>query len=177
MAGACQDTFGKSDPFLRFSRVNETGGFVPVFKTEVVMNNLNPTFKAAVLTMQRLCNGDPYRPLQVECFDWDKDGSHELIGACSTSLDDLLKRSQSGERLPLINPARRTHVGPSYVNSGLLRSVSVVVTPQPSFLDYISGGCELNFMVSCSRVRVVCGCHVVGVGSLRRVLWLTAGGQ
>jgi hypothetical protein len=40
-----QDTFGKSDPFVRFSRVNEDGGAIPVFKTEVVMNNLNPTVR------------------------------------------------------------------------------------------------------------------------------------
>ena len=132
------------------------------------MNNLNPTWKPVVLSMQRLCNGDPYRPLQIECLDWDRDGSHDLIGVVSTTLDDLTKRAQSGERLALVNAAKRTKVGPSYVNSGLLRSMSVVVTPQPSFLDYISGGCELNFMVSGLGSRVGCvhwsgrrGCRLV----------------
>jgi hypothetical protein len=143
-----QDTFGKSDPFLRVSRVNEDGGAIPVFKTEVVMNNLSPTWKPIITSMQRLCNGDPYRPVLLECFDWDKDGSHDLIGTCRTSLDDLSKRAASGERLQLINAAKRTKVGASYTHSGLLRSVAVTVTPQPSFLDYITGGCELNFMVT-----------------------------
>ena len=118
-----------------------------MFKTEVVMNNLNPTFKPIVTSMQRLCNGDPFRPILIEAFDWDKDGSHDLIGSCTTTLDDLTKRSQSGERLALINQTKKTRMGASYVNSGLLRCSSLTVTPQPSFLDYITGGCELNFMV------------------------------
>ncbi len=120
------------------------------------MNNLNPSFKPIITTMQRLCNGDPYRPVLIECFDWDKDGSHELIGNCRTSLDDLVQRSQSGERLQLVNPTKRSRVGPTYTNSGLLRAVNVTVTPQPSFLDFITGGCELNFMVRTQRLCVCC---------------------
>lgn len=143
-----KDTFGRSDPFLRLSRVNEDGGAIPVFKTEVVMNSLNPSWRPIVTSMQRLCNGDPYRPVLLECFDWDKDGSHDLIGTCRTTLDDLSKRAASGERLHLINASKKAKVGASYTHSGLVRSVAVTVTPQPSFLDYISGGCELNFMVA-----------------------------
>jgi hypothetical protein len=142
-----QDTFGKSDPFIRFSRVREDGGSIAVFKTEVVRDNLNPTWHPIVTTMQRLCNGDPYRPVLAEVFDWDKDGSHDIIGSATTSLDDVMRRAASGERIPLINATRRAQKGSSYTNSGLLRVVSATVTPQPSFLDFIVGGCELNFMV------------------------------
>jgi hypothetical protein len=171
-----QDTFGKSDPFLRFSRVNEDGGSLPVFKTEVVKDNLNPTWRTIVTTMQRLCNGDPYRPVLVECFDWDADGSHELIGSVQTSLDDIMQRAASGARLSLVNATRRQKVGAGYLNSGQLRIVQATVTPQPSFLDYIVGGCELNFLVSRAERRslrpvgwsvlssgVVCLCGVLRV--------------
>ncbi len=149
-----KDSLGKSDPFLRFSRVNEDGSAIPVFKTEVVKDNLNPTWKPIITTMQRLCNGDPYRPVLLECLDWDKDGSHDLIGSATSSLDDLLRRAGSGERLQLVCQMRKAKVGPTYTNSGLLRSVAVTVTPQPSFLDFVTGGCELNFMV---RVCVLWG--------------------
>ncbi|PHT48727.1 Protein BONZAI 3 [Capsicum baccatum] len=37
-----KDLFLKNDPFLRISRIIETGGSVPICKTEVVDNNLNP---------------------------------------------------------------------------------------------------------------------------------------
>ncbi|KAL2236296.1 UNVERIFIED_CONTAM: Protein BONZAI 3 [Sesamum indicum] len=41
------------DPFLRISRAVETGGSIPICKTEVVNNNLNPTWKPLCLTMQQ----------------------------------------------------------------------------------------------------------------------------
>jgi hypothetical protein len=47
-----QDIFGSSDPFLRLSRVNEAGTAVPVYRTEVIMNNLNPRWKSASLPLQ-----------------------------------------------------------------------------------------------------------------------------
>jgi copine 5/8/9 len=87
-----QDSFGKSDPFLRVSRLNEDGSTIPVFKTEVVKDNLNPVWRGIQQSLQRLCNGDPYRPLLLECFDWDSDGSHDLIGTAQSSADDILKR-------------------------------------------------------------------------------------
>ena len=87
-----QDTFGKSDPFLRIARLNEDNSSMPIYKTEVVKDNLNPVWRGISLSLQRLANGDPYRPLLIECFDWDSDGSHELIGSAQTSVDDLLRR-------------------------------------------------------------------------------------
>jgi hypothetical protein len=63
-----QDVFGTSDPFLRISRVNEDGTFVPVYRTEVIMRNLNPRWRPLSLSIQALANGDPVRPVLVECF-------------------------------------------------------------------------------------------------------------
>lgn len=83
----------------------------------------------------------------VQVFDWNKDGSHELIGSATTSVDDLSKRATSGDRLQLVNAAIKARK-PGYTRSGLLRVVSFAVTPKPSFLDYITHGCELSFMVA-----------------------------
>lgn len=41
------------DPFLRISRAVESGGSVPICKTEVVNNNLSPAWKPLLLTMQQ----------------------------------------------------------------------------------------------------------------------------
>ncbi|KAF8394494.1 hypothetical protein HHK36_020703 [Tetracentron sinense] len=86
-----KDLFSKSDPFLRISRIVETGGSVPICKTEVVNNNLNPTWKPLCLTMQQF-------------------GSKMLKGQL-------------------------------FVNGFCEKT-------QYSFLDYISSGFELNFMVA-----------------------------
>jgi Ca2+-dependent lipid-binding protein len=60
-------------------------------RTEVVKNNVNPRWRAIQVTLQQLSNSDPYRPLLLECFDWNASGSHELIGQAQASLDDLMK--------------------------------------------------------------------------------------
>ncbi len=69
-----------------------------MFKSEVIKKTLNPTWAVATTGMQQLCNGDPYRPLLIECFDWNADGSNELIGSVTTSVDDLAKRVHTGVR-------------------------------------------------------------------------------
>ncbi len=107
-------------------------------------------WKPATTSMQIMCNGDPYRPVLLEVFDWNKDGSQDLIGSATTSVDDLNRRATSGERLPLVNKDIKAKKGAGYTHSGLLRVMSFVVTPRPSFLDFITHGCELNFMV-CGR--------------------------
>ena len=72
--------------------MSEDATALPVMKTEVIKGNLNPTWKSIQVTMQQLCNGDPYRPLLIECFDWNASGELKLIGQTQMSLDDLMKK-------------------------------------------------------------------------------------
>ncbi|KOM52906.1 hypothetical protein LR48_Vigan09g156500 [Vigna angularis] len=44
-----KDVFSKSDPFLRISRVVESGGHIPICKTEVINDNLNPKWRPVCL--------------------------------------------------------------------------------------------------------------------------------
>lgn len=41
------------DPFLRISRIVEGGGCIPICKTEVVRDNLNPIWRPLSLSMQQ----------------------------------------------------------------------------------------------------------------------------
>ncbi|KAG6598916.1 Protein BONZAI 3, partial [Cucurbita argyrosperma subsp. sororia] len=112
-----KDVFSKSDPFLRISRVVESGGSIPICKTEVVKDNLNPD-----------------NPLVIECFDFNSNGSHELIGKLQKSMADLEKlySEKSGANFVI----------PSSSRGGYEKKT------QFSFLDYISSGFQLNFMVA-----------------------------
>ncbi|EEC13239.1 copine, putative, partial [Ixodes scapularis] len=74
-----KDFWGKSDPFLVFLKSNEDGSFTTVHKTEVVKNNLSPTWRPCVIKSTTLCSGDPDRPLKVQCYDWDSDGSFTTV--------------------------------------------------------------------------------------------------
>ena len=76
------DFFGKSDPYFVLNRVREDGTYVRVFESGVQKNTLNPVWPPVTISLQKLCNGDMHRPLVLICYDYDNDGSHDLIGEC-----------------------------------------------------------------------------------------------
>uniref|UniRef100_A0A6Q2XW56 C2 domain-containing protein n=1 Tax=Esox lucius TaxID=8010 RepID=A0A6Q2XW56_ESOLU len=135
-----KDFFGKSDPFLVFYRSNEDGTFTICHKTEVVKNTLNPVWQAFKIPVRALCNGDYDRTIKIECYDWDRDGSHDFIGEFSTSYREL-SRGQSQFNVYEVCGCVCT----SYVVTLLSFLVDIEVT----FLDYIKGG-HCSFWLCCS---------------------------
>ncbi|KAG6645613.1 protein BONZAI 3-like isoform X3 [Carya illinoinensis] len=138
-----KDIFSKSDPFLRISRIVESGGSIPICKTEVVNDNLNPTWKPLCLSMQQFGSKD--NPLIIECFDFNSSGKHSLIGKLQKSVADLekLHEGRSGANLTITS-----HHGHKKVLKGELFVDQFCEKEQYSFIDYISCGFELNFMVA-----------------------------
>ncbi|KAF8038952.1 hypothetical protein BT93_B1491 [Corymbia citriodora subsp. variegata] len=139
-----KDMFSKSDPFLRISRVVESGGSLPICKTEVINNNLNPSWMPLCLSMQQL--GSKENPLVIECFDFDTSGNHALMGKLQKSVADLekLHKERNGANFTL--PA--SHHGHEKVLKSQLFVDQFCEKQQYSFLDYISSGFELTFMVA-----------------------------
>uniref|UniRef100_A0AAY4A3X4 C2 domain-containing protein n=1 Tax=Denticeps clupeoides TaxID=299321 RepID=A0AAY4A3X4_9TELE len=90
-----KDFFGKSDPYLEFYRQIETGWQL-AHRTEVVKNNLNPSWRPFKIPLQSLCGGDLEKPIKVSC------------------------------------PQLFLKLG---------------VVKEYTFLDYIMGGCQINFTV------------------------------
>ncbi|KAK3023662.1 hypothetical protein RJ639_043543 [Escallonia herrerae] len=133
-----KDMFSKSDPFLRISRVVETGGSIPVFKTEVVQNSLNPLWKPICLTMQQF--GSKANPLVIECFDFNNSGDHKSVA-------DLEKLYEEKVGAHFTIPSSG-HQGHEKVLKGQLFVDEFLEKQLYSFLDYISSGFELNFMVA-----------------------------
>eukprot|EP01083_Nonionella_stella_P170189 578660_1 len=74
------DFFGSADPYLVIYRSTEDGSWVPVHKTEILKNTLTAKWKPFTISSQKLCNGDPARPLLLKVFDWDRNSDDELIG-------------------------------------------------------------------------------------------------
>ncbi|KAG7968648.1 hypothetical protein I3843_08G165300 [Carya illinoinensis] len=128
-----KDIFSKSDPFLRISRIVESGGFIPICKTE----------KPLCLSMQQFGSKD--NPLTIECFDFNSSGKHSLIGKLQNSVVDLekLHEGRSGANLTITS-----HHGHKKVLKGELCVDQFCEKEQYSFLDYVSCGFELNFMVT-----------------------------
>ncbi|XP_059438538.1 protein BONZAI 3-like isoform X1 [Corylus avellana] len=139
-----KDVFSKSDPFLKVYRIVESGDYVPICKTEVVNNNLNPTWKPLCMSLHQFGSKD--NPLIIECFDFNSSGNHVLIGKIQKSVADLekLHKERSGANLTIAS----SHDGHEKVLKGQLFVDQFCQKEQYSFLDYISSGFELNFMVA-----------------------------
>uniref|UniRef100_A0A3Q2CA51 Copine-3 n=1 Tax=Cyprinodon variegatus TaxID=28743 RepID=A0A3Q2CA51_CYPVA len=136
------DTFGKSDPFLEIFKQGDGGKWQLVHRTEVVQNNLSPSWKKFTVPLQTFCSCDLEKPLKVDCSDHDKDGSHDLIGSFTTKASELLKAVE----FDCINPEKQKKKK-SYKNSGVVSVKSCKLVTQYTFLDFVMGGCQVNFTV------------------------------
>uniref|UniRef100_A0A3P8W157 Copine-3 n=1 Tax=Cynoglossus semilaevis TaxID=244447 RepID=A0A3P8W157_CYNSE len=136
-----KDFFGKSDPFLEFYK--QTGsGWQLAHRTEVVKNNLNPSWKKFRVSMQALCGGDVEKTIKVDCYDYNNSGSHEIIGSFQATLCQI----QQAE-FECINSHKKQKKR-SYKNSGVIIIKQCKVVKEYTFLDYIMGGCQINFTIA-----------------------------
>ncbi|XP_053487174.1 copine-3 isoform X1 [Ictalurus furcatus] len=141
-----KDFFGKSDPYLEFYRQIDSGWQL-AHRTEVVKNNLNPCWRPFKIPLQSLCGADLEKPIKVECYDYDNDGSHDLIGIFETNMKRLQEATcTSPAEFDCINMKKKLKKK-SYKNSGVVSVKICQVVKEYTFLDYIMGGCQLNFTV------------------------------
>eukprot|EP00877_Chromochloris_zofingiensis_P013629 jgi/Chrzof1/851/Cz01g31110.t1 len=140
---ASVEVLSKSDPFFDISRLQEDGKtWVPVYKSEVVDNNLNPDWRPVTVRSTQLCNGDIHRPLQVRVLDHESNGRHRLLGQFTTSAQKLAEAAATHQPLQLYKSDGATAAGGSFIVN------SYQVECQPSFWEYIRGGVEINFLVA-----------------------------
>ncbi|CAN9511982.1 unnamed protein product [Ophioblennius macclurei] len=142
-----KDTFGKSDPFLEFSKKGANGKWQMVHRTEVVKNNQSPSWKKFTVPLQRFCSSDLEKPLKVDCYDHNSDGSRDFIGTFMTKVSELQKTAHgSPVKYDCINPEKQKKKK-SYKNSGVVYVKSCEIEIVYSFLDFVMGGCQINFTV------------------------------
>ncbi|PFX18281.1 copine-3-like isoform X1 [Stylophora pistillata] len=141
-----KDFLGKSDPFLQLSKLKSDGETLLVHRTEVIKNNLNPSWKSFDISLSTLCGGDYDAPIRIGCYDWDEDDTNDLIGCVDITLRSLIDSKESGKGLDLVN-AKKKQKKKGYVNSGVLYVAQCNITKIHTFLDFVMGGCQINFTV------------------------------
>ncbi|CAG5124096.1 unnamed protein product [Candidula unifasciata] len=141
-----KDFMGKSDPYLEIQKPTLDGGWQVVHRTEVVKNNLNPIWRTVVLPVQSLCGGNKDQQIKIDCNDWDDDGSHDYIGGCTTTLNEMLKASAAELSFPCVNPGKKAKKK-GYTDSGTIIVSSCKLVKEHTFLEYIFGGMQINFTV------------------------------
>lgn len=142
-----KDWFGKSDPFMVFLRCNEDNRFTVCDKTEVIKKTLNPDWKRKEYSIQKLCNGDRDRTIKVEVYDWNSNGSHSLIGEFETSVNQLENGVGSDNVYECVHPEKKRKKK-SYKNSGIVNLTYLHFQKNYSFVEYLRGGLDMNFVVA-----------------------------
>lgn len=153
--GGLSGLLGQTDPFLRLRRTREAGASyenmyrltdsmwdqaTPCYKSEVYMNSSAPRWRPMFVGVQTLCCGDVERPIVLEVRDWDTDGSHDVIGYAVQTFSELEHARATGRAIALTDPSTNLTSGELFVDEARLED-------RPSFLDFVLGGCELNFLV------------------------------
>ncbi|KAK7878021.1 hypothetical protein WMY93_031334 [Mugilogobius chulae] len=126
-----------SDPFLEFFKPTEMGWQL-AYRTEVVKNNLNPTWRPFRISLRALCGGDAEKTIKR---------SHSLIGSFKTTLAELQDATHASPvEFECINPKKQRKK--DYKNSGVIFVKRCQVEREFTFLDYIMGGCQFNFTIA-----------------------------
>ena len=137
----CFGVFGTNNPFLSFYRSREEGVWVKVHETEIIVGTNNPEFKQFEIKIQKLCNGDLYRPIKVECHSRVKNFKNIYIGEFEFNLYSMINKAPNERHYQLINPKNKSKVG-------IIKFNIFEYIERPSFLDYIRGGVQLNIVVA-----------------------------
>jgi hypothetical protein len=167
--------FSKSDPFFELSRkISSAGGLTwdNVYRSKPIKNNLNPEWEAVVIDLSILCGGDLDAPVQIAVFDFEGDGKHKRMGMAEVSVNGLQSAVRTGEPIKLTssgkdagslivtkaevsgieqvtqNLATTSISTPAYAAPTAVVPATVVGRDTPDFIDYVSGGCELNVVVA-----------------------------
>ncbi|XP_006806436.1 copine-3-like isoform X2 [Neolamprologus brichardi] len=142
-----KDFFGKSDPFLEFYKQTETGWQL-AHRTEVVKNNLNPVWRPFQIPIQSLCAGDVEKPIKIDCYDHNNSGDHDFIGTFQASLSQIQQATETfAAEFECIN-SKKKEKKKGYKNSGIIIIKKSKIVRQYTFLDYIMGGCQINFTIA-----------------------------
>jgi len=137
-----KDFLGKSDPYVVIHRGDESGtNFAQVHKTEYLKQTLDPVWAEFTIPMGLLCGNNPNLPLMFECWDWDRDGGHDLIGIFKTTLNELKTKKEYELIEPKLQKKKK-----NYTNSGKLQIREIGEVRVPSFLDYVIGGTEISII-------------------------------
>lgn len=90
-----------------------------------------------------MCNGDFDRPLLIEVFDHHTSGNHQLVGSAQFSLKELFEGGV--KMVDLKNPKKH---GKKKKSCGTIYFRQIEMVKVYSFLEYLSGGCQISLMVA-----------------------------
>ena len=140
-----KDLFGKSDPYFILYKKMPDGSYSKAYQSKTIMKTLNPSWDKFKIRIWDLCGKDLVEGVKVECYDWDRLSSDDLIGEATFSLEKLMSPGAS-KTIELIHPKLKSKK--KYKNSGKLVFESIKPIKTHSFIDFLRGGLEISLMVA-----------------------------
>jgi len=147
-----------------------------IYRSDTVNDNLSPVWNDAVVELSVLCSGEQDKPVLVTVYDFESSGKHVLMGQFETSVTGLVAAAKNNTQITLKKKGKETgtiivkradvsgvkdvteKMAAATVSTPVPAVTSTYVptpastfipTPlKPSFIDYVSGGCELNVGVA-----------------------------
>ena len=99
-----QEFRGRSVPFFEIRRTYDDDGgdesWTPVYRSERVKSstpNGSMEWNPASIDVNRLCDGDLNRKIQISVFDYDKDGNNITLGTDNTTVNEIMIKSAKGD--------------------------------------------------------------------------------
>jgi len=161
----------KSDPFFELSRrIDSAGGLTwdNVFRSSVVKDDLSPQWQESAIELSLLCGGDLDTPILLTVYDHESDGKHKAMGKAETTVNGLVRAAANRSEVTLVGGKKGKEAGHVLIQKADIVGVEIITdgvqklavsTPsapaaaanaggQPSFVDYVSGGCNLNVCVA-----------------------------
>lgn len=143
-----KDFFGKSDPYFEIKKIREGGRSILVYRSKVVMSNLNPSFEKFDIPMSTLCSGDYNTPLKIDVYDWNTSGKVDHIGGFKTSFQEISPEHGGIKDFLLLNPVLQKKKCNKYKNSGIFHFTRVDLIPVHTFLDHLKGGLQIQLIIA-----------------------------
>ncbi|KAK3260128.1 hypothetical protein CYMTET_30900 [Cymbomonas tetramitiformis] len=141
---AKMDLFGKSDPYYKISYQIEGNEWHLAFKSEYIKQDLDPLWKPHEISMADLCLNDVNRQLRIEVWDWDRLTSDDEIGWFVTTAAELLAAGRREDGAPTSFTLIHTKDPKKKAGQLVVNKFEL----QPTFLDYLLGGCELDLAIA-----------------------------
>jgi copine 1/2/3 len=135
--------FSSLVPFFYLSKQLSTNQIQRIYMSESCPG-VSPSWKTFEKSLHSLCSSDIDTKLILEVYHYKESGNHEYIAASEFTLNQII--NQGIKQFELVNPKKK--LKSSYKNSGVIEIRNCNIVKVHTFVDYISGGCDIELEVA-----------------------------
>eukprot|EP00977_Amphora_coffeiformis_P010847 scaffold2541_cov175-Amphora_coffeaeformis.AAC.3 len=132
-----------------------------IYRSDPVMDDLEPAWDEATIELSHLCGGDFDLPILVKIFDHERSGKHILMGKFETTVNMLVESYLDADttRCMTLSGQGTETTGRIFVEIAEVSlpegdphlvsfRKSVLSRSRPDFVEYVNGGCDIKVAVA-----------------------------